>query len=110
MDYVEDGVIEGGKPGEVMRECALRYHVAIGNIYRWYKFYTEWGIIKAELRDRRLRLKRKYKIRRVVKRHHVNELKKIVEEHPEFYLDEFAEALLHCTHTSFSLSTIVNSS
>ena len=56
--------------------------------------------------ERRKKLKQKFKHHRNVKLYHIEALKVIVEEHPEYYLDEFAEALLCKTHSLFSLSTI----
>ena len=45
-------------------------------------------------------------MRRTVKRIHIRNLKRIIDNHPEYYLDEYAEELAHRTNATFSLSTI----
>ena len=69
-------------------------------------FFSDWGEIRPVIQEKRRKIQKKYKIRRIVTRHHIQHLKEIVNEHPEYFLDELAEELLRRTHSSFSLSTI----
>ena len=61
---------------------------------------------KEVLSERRRKIRRRFKTRRIFRRYHIKCIQEVVKEHPEYFLDEFAEELLCRTHTSFSLSII----
>ena len=106
IDCIEEGLGNGKDLTSLVKHCSEKYDVHRTNVYRWWRFYDEWGEIKAVIRERRMRLRRRYKTHRLVTRRHIQELKNIVDQHPEYFLDEYAEELLRRTHTSFSLPTI----
>ena len=56
--------------------------------------------------ERIQKLRKKCKLRKRVKRRHIQALKLIVNAHPEYYLDEMVEELTHRTYATFSISTI----
>ena len=46
VDYIEDGIDEEGELAYLVKECSRKYGVHQSNVYRWWRFYSEWGEIK----------------------------------------------------------------
>ena len=61
------------------------------NIFRWWKYYREHYEIKVVINEKMRRLRKKYKWCRCISPFHLMELKHIIDEHPEYFLDEIAE-------------------
>ena len=108
VDHVEDELALRGKEslGSIIKECSIKYSTHRTNIYRWWNFYNEWGEISITIKERMQKLKKKCKRRRNVQPRHVQALRDIVNIHPEYFLDKYAEELAHQTHATFSLATI----
>ena len=102
VSFVETQVSNGVLPYKAYKRCAKKFSNNRYNIRRWYRFYVEWGELKIDL-NKKLR---KYRVLAIVKDGHVNDLKRILEEHPEYYLDEFAAELASVTGMFYSISTI----
>ena len=85
VSFVESEISNGVLPNKAFKKCAKKFSNNRYNIRRWYRFYVKWGKLKIDLKKLR-----KYRVLAIVKDGHVDELKRILDEHPEYYLDEFA--------------------
>ena len=91
----------------IVGECAKKYAVHRANIYRWWAFYVNWGEIHIVIKERMKFVRKKYKLGSSrMNPTHLEELKRILDVHPEFYLDEFMEELASRTGVYYSISTI----
>ena len=87
--------------------CATVTHVNKYTIRLWWKHYIEYGelpfITKEVLKERGINWgKRTKKVTSI----EIRALKEILDEHPEYYLDEFAKDLYESTGTHLHTSTI----
>ena len=107
VDYIEEELAkEEHSLGKTIQNCAKKFSTPRANIYRWWNFYKDWGEIGIVIRKRMTQLRKKCKLRRTVTQLHIQALRRIVDNHPEYYLDEFAEELAYRTNSTFALSTI----
>ena len=75
-------------------------------IRRVWIHYLKYGEYPYETKSTLARLKRLGKNSNIMNNEHKNILKSIVDEHPEFYLDEFVKEMLQRTGYVFSIPTI----
>ena len=102
VSFVEEKIQNGILPHQAYMICAQELKNSYSNIRRWFEFYIEWGEISAFIVERL----RKYKVKRMRSEQHVAELQRILDLHPEYYLDEFANELAFVTGVKYSVSTI----
>lgn len=88
---------------------AQRYHVSVSTVRRWHVHYLNWGEYLHQTKAKARRYKRKcFSSRRtnIITEEIVQQLKEIVDDNPEFYIDEIAEELVKKTGVYLPLSTI----
>ena len=107
MGYVENLIDNGYSVTSAIQSCVDKFNIAKTNIWRWWKVYFNYGEIHIVLNIRMKMLRKKYGVaRRTLSENHLYELKRIVIEHPEFYLDEFVAELARITGVYYHPSTI----
>lgn len=62
---------------------SIKYYISYSNIRRWYKFYVEWREIKIMITNDL----KKYWVMKIISDSHVSELKIILVQYLENYLD-----------------------
>ena len=91
------------------KAAAKKWNVHKGTVRRWYKHFLQYGEVPCVTRRWLVRLLRVggRGIRRgKMSTHHLEVLRRLVREHPEFYLDEFVDAMHEATGVWFDPSTI----
>jgi len=96
-EIVRDEIREESRSLETILQFATaRYQVSSSQLRRWYNHYIEWGEYPCETRAKKQKfnqLSKQWKRTKVVSESIVSTLRDIVEESPEFYIDEIAEEL-----------------
>ena len=80
---------------EVCRDCASECttDVSVDTLRRWWNQYLEWGELPYKVRERVKHLKKKYrhaKDNEILNDADILALKELVDENPNYYLDELA--------------------
>ena len=92
---------------DIVEMCSRQFRVSRTNVFRWWGYYQEHFETKAVVREKMISLKRRYKwSSRSVNPKYILEVKRVIEEHPEFFLDEIAKEVSLATGAYFSLSKI----
>lgn len=93
--------------------CGLaqkRFRRSQDSIYNWYRHYLDWGEVPFDTRQHLQKLLKKnggyWTYSHKWKSREIKALRRILEEHPDFYLDEFVSELYIATGTLFHPSTV----
>ena len=92
-----------------LKRVAKRWHVHRTTIRRWYKHYRKFGEVPCLTRRWSLKFLRRggrYARSRAMTPDHLEILRGIVDRHPEYYLDEFVDALHDETGILFAPTTV----
>lgn len=99
-----------GRPiDHVLQETAAKYSIPKSTLHNWYSHYKKYGEYPYETKAARKKLRKLYKkctYTNIVTHAIVEAVGAIIEEHPEFFLDEIQQALAKNKKTLLSLSTI----
>ena len=93
----------------LLRLVSKRYRVHTRTLRRWFNHYLVWGEYPYETRAKVLHYKRKSRCitaTALIDDNVINALDSIVQENPEFYLDEIAEELVKRTGLYLPFTTI----
>ena len=105
--FIECQKDEGTTTVEAIKSCSRCYNIAKSNLWRWWKIYDEFGENHIHLNARMKQLRKRYVVaRRQISEQHIYEFKRIVDDHPEYYLDEFVLQLARLTGIYYHPSTI----
>ena len=111
LSFVEERIISGNNSSiaEVLRSARAEYNIPMRTLKRWYKHFCEFGEYPFETKRREKAIRRqmrKYKVTNIVTSDIISSVKHIVDEHPEFYLDEIQTSLCVNSHVYLSLTTV----
>ena len=111
LSFIEERLISGSETttAEVLRMAKEEYRVPIRTLQRWYAHFSQFGEYPFETKRRQKRVRRqlkKFKVTKVVTNNIISSIKRIVDNNPEFYLDEIQTSLCVTCHVHLSLTTI----
>ena len=111
IDYIEDSLSEKSgvhslRISHAVRKCSHQFNVPKTNIYRWWSYYIKWGEIELVIKEKLSKMKKKYRWHGQLDEVAVEEIRKIIEENPEYYSDEMAQEFARITGRFLSISTI----
>ena len=111
LSFIEERLISGidSTVVEVLKNAKAEFNVPMRTLRRWYKHFTEFGEYPFETKKRErliCRHLKKYKVTKIVTKSIIASVKRIVDDHPEFYLDEIQTSLCITCHVFLSLTTI----
>ena len=107
LSYIEQLIDDDVSRSESIRLCSLTYKIPKSNLYRWWKIYDTYGENHIVINEQMRKLKRLYgRASTSVSEVHVEELKQLVDNHPEYYLDEYVTALAQICGVFYHPSTI----
>ena len=93
----------------ILQSISTRHHVSTRHLRRWYYHYLEWGEYQYQTRAKIQHFRRKYRSlyrSRTVTDEIVAALREIINNNPEYYLDEIAVELVKKVGVYLPLSTI----
>ena len=94
LNYIEDCIEEGVLKTKAISSCAKCFKIPRSSIWRWWKVFELYGENHIILNEHMRHLKKRYgRALTSVSDRHVQELKRVVDSHPEYYLDEFVTAM-----------------
>ena len=91
---------------EIVKVCSQEKSIPETNIFRWWKYYRENHEIHPIVNERMRNLGRRYKYCNSTNPAHIVEIKRIIERHPEYYLDEIAKEFAIVIGVMFSIAKI----
>ena len=111
LSFIEERLISdsGASIVEVLRDTKQAFNVPMRTLRRWYKHFSEFGEYPFETKRRERIIRRqmkRYKVTKVVTDNVIAAVKTIVDEHPEFYLDEIQSSLCVSARVFLSLTLI----
>ena len=98
VEYIDNELDSGATIDYAIRSCSQIHQIAKSNLYRWWKVYQNYGEVHIILNERVRQIRKKYGVaRRLMSDRHLQELQRIVDLHPEYYLDEYVLVLPRVT-------------
>ena len=107
IDFMEEAMEDHkyGSETKAVEKCAQKYSISVTNIWRWWRYYKANGEIKIIIDEKMRALRKRYKWTSSICEEYVQEIKRIVDNNPEYYLDEIAEEFARITGVVYYIST-----
>ena len=112
LSFIEERLLsecEDTSVVEVLKMAKVEFGVPIRTLRRWLKHLNEFGEYPFETQRRMKEARRKYKqlkVTKIVTKKIIDDVKQIVDDHPEFYLDEIQNSLCVKSQVLLSIPTI----
>ena len=112
IDFIEDYLFFNPslKKCHVIAYASTIYHVPFPTLKRWYRHYIQWGEYPHVTRSKLKRFRKKHhaciRTNGVMTDEIINAVSNIVQESPEYYLDEIMQKLAEQTGTYLTASSV----
>ena len=105
--YVDSFMEEGLSRQEAVKATSKLFNIAKSNIRRWWIFYDKYGETHIIVSKKLQQLRKRYGSTRVsMNDNTIHELQRIVDAHPEYYLDELVASVARVCGVLYHPSTI----
>ena len=97
--FLEERLISGSEDTtvvELLEMAKAEFKVPVRTLRRWLKHFNEFGKYPFETQRRMKEMRRKFKrlkVTKTVTKKNTATVKQIVDDHPQFYLDEIQSSL-----------------